>query len=60
MAPITQFMSVRKVYGPSSISRFNMYTSMAINGNPGDGYSSGEAIKAIQVVAEKYLPTGYG
>lgn len=60
MAPITQFMSVRKVYGPSSISRFNMYTSMAINGNPGDGYSSGEAIKAIQEVAEKYLPTGYG
>ncbi len=37
-----------------------MYTSMAINGNPGDGYSSGEAIKAIQEVAEKYLPTGYG
>lgn len=60
MAPITQFMSVRKVCGPSSISRFNMYTSMAINGNPGDGYSSGEAIKAIQEVAEKYLPTGYG
>ena len=60
MAPITQFMSVKKVYGPSSISRFNMYTSMAINGNPGDGYSSGEAIKAIQEVAEKYLPTGYG
>lgn len=60
MAPITQFMSVRKVYGPSSISRFNMYTSMAINGNPGDGYSSGETIKAIQEVAEKYLPTGYG
>ena len=60
MAPITQFMSVRKVYGPSSISRFNMYTSMAINGNPGDGYSSGEAIKAIQEVAEKHLPTGYG
>lgn len=60
MAPITQFMSVRKVYGPSSINRFNMYTSMAINGNPGDGYSSGEAIKAIQEVAEKYLPTGYG
>lgn len=60
MAPITQFMSIRKVYGPSSISRFNMYTSMAINGNPGDGYSSGEAIKAIQEVAEKYLPTGYG
>lgn len=60
MAPITQFMTMTKVYGPSSINRFNMYTSMTINGNPADGYSSGEAIKAIQEVAEKYLPTGYG
>lgn len=60
MAPITQFMTIKKVYGPSSINRFNMYTSMSINGNPADGYSSGEAIKAVQEVAEKYLPTGYG
>ncbi len=60
MAPITQFMTIKKVYGPSSINRFNMYTSLSINGNPADGYSSGEAIKAVQEVAEKYLPTGYG
>lgn len=60
MAPITQFITMKKVYGPSSINRFNMYTSMSINGNPGDGYSSGQAIKAVQEVAEKYLPTGYG
>lgn len=60
MTPITQFMKVSKVYGPSSINRFNMYTSMAINGNPADGYSSGEAINAVQEVADKYLPVGYG
>lgn len=60
MAPITQFMTISKVYGPSSINRFNMYTSMAINGNPGDGYSSGQAIQAVQETAEKYLPVGYG
>lgn len=60
MAPITQFVTLHKVYGPSSISRFNMYTSMAINGNPSDGYTSGQAINAVQEVADKYLPTGYG
>lgn len=60
MTPITQFMTLTKVYGPSSINRFNMYTSMTVNGNPGDGYSSGQAIQAVQEVAEKYLPTGYG
>lgn len=60
MTPITQFMTLTKVYGPSSINRFNMYTSMTVNGNPGDGYSSGQAIQAVQEVADKYLPTGYG
>lgn len=59
MTPITQFMTLTKVYGPSSINRFNMYTSMTVNGNPADGYSSGQAIEAVQRVADKYLPTGY-
>lgn len=59
MTPITQFMTLTKVYGPSSINRFNMYTSMTVNGNPADGYSSGQAIEAVQKVADKYLPTGY-
>lgn len=59
MAPITQFVTLRKVYGPSSISRFNMYTSMAVNGTPNSGYSSGQAIQAIKEVADKYLPVGY-
>lgn len=60
MAPITQFIKISKVYGPDCIERFNMYTSMAVTGTPADGYSSGQAIKAIEEVADKYLPEGYG
>lgn len=60
MAPITQFIKISKVYGPDTIERFNMYTSMAVTGTPADGYSSGQAIKAVEEVAEKYLPEGYG
>lgn len=60
MAPISQFMSLNKVYGPDNIKRFNMFTSMSVNGAPADGYSSGQAIKAIQEVAAQSLPTGYG
>ncbi len=59
MAPITEFMTVTPTYGPDNINRFNMYTSMAVNGNPASGYTSGQAIKAIEEVAEKSLPTGY-
>ena len=60
MAPIPQFMTIKKVYGPDNITRFNMFTSMKINGNPADGYSSGQAIQAMQEVAEQTLPTGFG
>lgn len=60
MTPITQFVNIHKVYGPNTIERFNMYTSMAVTGNPADGYSSGQAIQAVEEVAEKYLPTGFG
>ena len=60
MAPITQFMSLRKVYGPDNIDRFNMYTSMSVNGSVAEGYSSGEAIQAIREVAAETLPQGYG
>lgn len=59
MAPITEFMTITPTYGPDNINRFNMYTSMAVNGNPASGYTSGQAIKAIEEVAEKSLPTGY-
>lgn len=60
MAPITGFITLKKVYGPQSISRFNLFTSMSINGSPNAGYSSGDAIKAIDEVAAEKLPVGYG
>ena len=60
MAPISLFMTLTKVYGPDNIKRFNMFTSMSVNGSPADGYSSGQAIKAIEEVAAQSLPTGYG
>lgn len=60
MAPITEFISLKRVFGPENITRFNMYTSIAITGAPNFGYSSGDAIKAIQEVAAQTLPQGYG
>lgn len=60
MAPITQFMDLRKVYGPDNIKRFNMFTAISVNGSPAPGYSSGQAIRAIEEVAAETLPTGYG
>lgn len=59
MAPITQFITLKRVYGPDNINRFNMYTSMNVNGSPADGYTSGQAIKAIEEVAAQSLPQGY-
>ncbi len=60
MAPISQFVSIRKVYGPDIISRFNMYTSIKVMVAPADGYTSGQALKAIGEVAATTLPTGFG
>jgi len=60
MAPITEFIKMRRVFGPEQISRFNLFTSIAITGAPNAGFSSGDAIKAIQDVAAETLPTGYG
>lgn len=60
MAPIEQFVTLTKVYGAETLTRFNMNTSIPVNGMPADGYSSGEAIKAIEEVADQTLPTGYG
>ncbi|MDD6210615.1 MAG: efflux RND transporter permease subunit [Bacteroidales bacterium] len=60
MAPITEFLTLKKVYGPDNIKRFNMYTAILVNGTPAPGYSSGEAIKAIEEVAAETLPIGYG
>lgn len=60
MAPIEQFVTLTKVYGAETLTRFNMNTSIPVKGMPADGYSSGEAIKAIEEVADQTLPTGYG
>ena len=60
MAPITEFITLNRVYGPQAITRFNLFTSIAVTGNPNAGYSSGDAIKAIEEVAAQTLPLGYG
>jgi HAE1 family hydrophobic/amphiphilic exporter-1 len=60
MVPFSAFMKMNKVYGLSEITRHNMYNASEISGQSAPGYSSGESIKAIQEVAEKALPRGYG
>ncbi|GAB4038563.1 efflux RND transporter permease subunit [Spirosoma gilvum] len=60
MVPITEFVTLTQDYGPQSITRFNLFTSIAINGTPNTGYSSGQAITAIQQVAAQQLPQGFG
>ena len=60
MAPISEFVSLKRVFGPEFINRFNMFTAISITGAPKQGYSSGDAIKAIQEVAAQKLPVGYG
>ena len=60
MAPITQFVSMKKVYGPDIINRFNLYTSMTVMVAPASGYTSGQALQAIAEVAKENLPAGFG
>ena len=60
MSPINQYLKLTRIYGPQSISRFNLFTAISINGNAADGYSSGQAIQAVREVSEKVLPAGYG
>lgn len=60
MAPIAQYITLEKVYGPQAINRFNLFTSVSISGAPNPGYSSGDAITAIEEVAAATLPTGFG
>ena len=59
MVPFSAFMRIKKTQGANEINRFNMYTTASIRGGASDGYSSGEAIKVVQDVAEKTLPHGY-
>jgi HAE1 family hydrophobic/amphiphilic exporter-1 len=60
MAPINEFLTLKRVYGPESVTRFNLFTSMSVTGSPNDGYSTGQSLTAIQKVATQTLPAGYG
>ncbi len=59
MAPVQEFCQLERVYGPSNINRFNLFTSINVTATVADGYSTGEAIKAVEEVAAQALPTGY-
>jgi HAE1 family hydrophobic/amphiphilic exporter-1 len=59
MAPISQFITLEKVYGSETMNRFNLFASIAVKGMPANGYSSGDAINAIRETAKTYLPKGY-
>ena len=59
MSPVEEFCRLERVYGPTNISRFNMFTSITVTATVADGYSTGEAIKAVEEVASTMLPTGY-
>ena len=59
MAPVSEFCSLKRVYGPSNIARFNLFTSISVTATPADGYSSGQAIQAAEEVAKQVLPQGY-
>ncbi len=60
MAPIGQFVTLTKTYGPETLTRFNLYSSIQVNAMMNDGYSSGDVINAVQEVASETLPVGYG
>ena len=60
MSPINQYLRLTRIYGPQSISRFNLFTAISVNGQAAEGYSSGQAIQAVREVTAKVLPAGYG
>lgn len=59
MAPLGQFVTLTRVYGAETLSRFNMYNSIAVNVTPAEGYSTGDAIRAVEETADRVLPKGY-
>ncbi len=59
MVPFSTFITIERVYGPEVLTRYNMYMSAMINGEPSEGYSSGDAIKAVEKIAEESLPKGF-
>ncbi len=60
MAPVSQFVKLSKTYGAESLTRFNMFSAINVQGMPASGYSSGDVINAVKEVAAQTLPTGYG
>ena len=60
MAPLSQFVTLTRSYGAESLSRFNMFNSIAVNAMPAEGYSTGDAIRAVQETAVQALPKGFG
>ena len=60
MAPVSQFVTLEKIYAPENLARFNMFPAISVNGRAAEGYSSGDAINAVKEVAKEYLPIGYG
>ncbi len=60
MAPITEFITLTRVFGPETLSRFNLYSAVTVTGNPKPGYSTGDAIIAIGEVAKQTLPASFG
>ncbi len=60
MSPVSEFVNLKKIYGPSNITRFNLFTSMDVSVTPNSGYSTGDGMKAIAEVAKETLPEGYG
>ena len=59
MSPVQEFCRMERVYGPSNINRFNLFTSITVTGTVASGYSTGEALQAIREVGEDVLPQGY-
>ena len=59
MSPISQYLKLKRVYGSQSLDRFNLFSSIKVNGTPASGYSSGEAIEAVREVCAANLPAGY-
>ena len=60
MSPIGQYVSLERVYGSETLSRFNLFPCITVNGMPAEGYSTGQALQAIREVAAEQLPEGYG
>ena len=60
MVPVNQLVTLKRVFGPETVTRNNLYNAVTINGVPKPGYSTGDAIKAIEETARQVLPRGYG